>query len=171
MSSELENSIAAPSNVRDAAYPRIHADLRVTFRLKAPTATTVQVQVSGTGPDPFDMVRDEAGVWRANIPPIVPVLYYYWLLVDGVGVNDPISETYFGYGTPTSGLDVPEPGVDDYAIKDVPHGEVRSRWYQSQATGTWRRACVYTPPDYDDGSEKPYPVLCLQHGAGEDERV
>ena len=87
-----------------------------------------------------------------------------------MAVNDPSSETYFGYGRPTSGLDVPEPGVDDYDIREVPHGEVRSRWYQSQATGTWRRAYVYTPPDYDDGSGRRYPVLYLQHGMGEDER-
>jgi enterochelin esterase-like enzyme len=170
VSSELENTVTAPSNVRDAAYPRIHVDQRVTFRLEAPTATTVQVSIVGSGEDPFDMVSDDAGVWSVTVPPVIPGFHYYWLLVDGVAVNDPSSETYFGYGKPTSGLDVPEPGVDDYDIKDVPHGEVRARWYQAQTTGTWRRAYVYTPPDYDDGSGRRYPVLYLQHGAGEDER-
>ena len=35
-------------------------------------------------------------------PPAVPGFHYYWLLVDGVAVNDPGSETFFGWGRPTS---------------------------------------------------------------------
>jgi enterochelin esterase-like enzyme len=60
--------------------------------------------------------------------------------------------------------------VDFYDPKDVPHGEVRARWYHSQVTGEFRRAYVYTPPDYDAHPGTRYPVLYLQHGAGEDER-
>jgi enterochelin esterase-like enzyme len=90
--------------------------------------------------------------------------------MDGVVVNDPASETYFGYGKPTSGVEVPEKGVDFYDAKEVPHGEVRVRWYRSGVTGQFRRAYVYTPPDYDVRSVTRYPVLYLQHGAGEDER-
>src|SRR5206468_4263483 len=37
-------------------------------------------------------------------------------------------------------------------------------------TNSWRRAYVYTPPDYDANTGWRYPVLYLQHGAGEDER-
>jgi enterochelin esterase-like enzyme len=69
----------------------------------------------------------------------------------------------------TSGVEVPENGVDFYDAKDVPHGEVRAVWYHSKVTGKPRRAFVYTPPEYGTGKEK-YPVLYLQHGAGEDER-
>ena len=36
--------------------------------------------------------------------------------------------------------------------------------------GTLRRAFVYTPPGYDADPRRRYPVLYLQHGAGEDER-
>jgi enterochelin esterase-like enzyme len=174
MNSKRENSTPASSNVRGAEYPRIHADLRVTFRLEAPTAHTVQVQPggdgNGLGAGPFDMQRDAAGVWSVTTPPAVPGFHYYWLLVDGVAVNDPGSETYFGYGKPTSGVEVPEPGIDYYEFKDVPHGEVRIRWYRAQTTGSLRRACVYTPPGYDTAMDRRYPVLYLQHGAGEDER-
>ena len=35
----------------------------------------------------------------------------------------------------------------------------------------WRRAVVYMPPDYGTQTEKRYPVLYLQHGAGESERA
>jgi enterochelin esterase family protein len=52
----------------------------------------------------------------------------------------------------------------------VPHGEVRARWYHSKITGKWRRANVYTQPDYDKDATTRYPVLYLQHGAGENER-
>jgi enterochelin esterase-like enzyme len=85
-------------------------------------------------------------------------------------VNDPASETFYGTGKQTSGIEIPEQGVDDYLPKDVPHGEVRERWYHSKTTGGWRRIFVYTPPGYDSGREPRYPVLYLQHGAGEDER-
>ena len=36
-------------------------------------------------------------------------------------------------------------------------------------TGQWRRASVYTPPDYDLNARTRYPVLYLLHGWGEDE--
>jgi enterochelin esterase-like enzyme len=168
----------ATSNVRGAEYPCIHPDGSVTFRTEAPTAETVQVQPgpqpgdydNGLGRGPFDMVRDEEGVWSVTVPPAVPGFHYYWFLVDGVAVNDPSSETYFGYDRQCSGVEVPEEGVDYYHPKDVPHGEVRSRWYHSATTGAWRRAMVYTPPSYDADIDARYPVLYLQHGGGEDER-
>jgi len=145
----------------------------VTFRLDAPDAQKVQIlpggMDNGLGKGPFDMTRDEEGVWTVTTPPAVPGFHYYWLLVDGVAVNDPSSDTHFGYGRQTSGVEVPEEGVDFYDPKDVPHGEVRARWYRSAITGTWRRAHVYTPPDYDVDTGARYPVLYLQHGAGEDD--
>ena len=61
---------------------------------------------------------------------------------------------------------MPEPGADYYEPRTVPHGEVRLRLYQSEVTGAWRRAFVYTPPDYDSNTKARYPVLYLQHGAG-----
>jgi len=161
----------ATTNVSGARYPLIHSDLRITFRVKAPDARKVQVQGGdGLGKGPFSMVRGEDGLWAVTTPPAVPGFHYYWLLIDGVAVNDPASETFFGYGKPTSGVEVPEKGVDFYDAKNVPHGEVRARWYHSSVTGQWRRAYVYTPPDYDANPQTRYPVLYLQHGAGEDER-
>jgi enterochelin esterase family protein len=47
---------------------------------------------------------------------------------------------------------------------------VRALWYHSEVTGSPRRAFVYTPPGYDADAGKRFPVLYLQHGAGEDER-
>jgi len=169
----------ATSNVRGAKYPAVYSDGRVTFQVKAPTAQKVQVEpgnsmlqnngYNGLGKAPYDMTRDNDGVWTVTTPPVVPGLHYYWLLVDGVAVNDPASDTYFGYNKQTSAVEVPEPGVDFFVAKDVPHGEVRARWYHSKVTGGWRRAFVYTPADYDAKPAQRYPVLYLRHGGGEDE--
>jgi enterochelin esterase-like enzyme len=73
-------------------------------------------------------------------------------------------------GRQASGIEIPEKGVDFYLLKDVPHGEVRERWYHSNTTDEWRRVYVYTPPGYDTDRLTRYPVLYLQHGGGEDER-
>jgi enterochelin esterase-like enzyme len=152
------------------AAPTIHPDRRITFSIKAPEARSVTVAGGdGLGSGPFTLTKGADGLWSATTPPAVPGFHYYWFVIDGVQVNDPASETFFGYGKPTSGLEVPEPGADYYAIKDVPHGEVREKWYFSKSTGAWRRAMVYTPADYDKNSKARYPVLYLQHGAGENE--
>jgi Putative esterase len=156
----------AASNVPGAQYPSVSEEGRVTFRLKAPQAQTVQVRVGAT----YDMKKDAEGVWTVTTPPLVPGFHYYWLVIDGVSVNDPASETYFGVSKESSGIEVPEPGVDYYAAQNVPHGEIRSHWYWSKITGAWRRFFLYTPPGYDTDVQTRYPVLYLQHGGGEDER-
>jgi enterochelin esterase-like enzyme len=168
-----EDSRPASSNVLNAQYPRVHADGRVSFRVAAPAAQKVQLQPGGAdnglGKGPIDMVKDEKGVWTVTTPSAVPGFHYYWFLVDGVAVNDPGSETFFGWARQTSGIEIPEAGGDFYEPRDVPHGEVRVRWYQSRTTGGWRRAHVYTPAEYDRNQTTRYPVLYLQHGAGENE--
>jgi enterochelin esterase family protein len=116
------------------------------------------------------MTRDAEGVWTVTTDPLVPGFHYYSILIDGVAVCDPASETFYGMGRQASGIEVPSRGEDFYEVKDVPHGEVRERWYYSNVTQAWRRIHVYTPPDYDKDLVTRYPVLYLQHGAGEDER-
>jgi enterochelin esterase-like enzyme len=162
----------APSNVRGRAYPRIHPDLRVTFRVIAPNAKEVFVSPrgSGFGNKPISMVRGEGGAWFVTTPPVTPGFHYYELIIDGLHCTDPNSETYFGWAQQSSGLEVPDPKLDFYEPKAVPHGEVRAVWYASKGTGTTRRAYVYTPPGYDK-ERKRFPVLYLQHGAGENERA
>jgi enterochelin esterase-like enzyme len=166
-----DDSKPASTNVGNAAYPRVHPDGRATFQLKAPDAKKVQVFTNyglGSG-GPWDMKKGDDGFWTLTSPPVAPGFHYYELVVDGARVNDPGSDSFFGTGKPTSGIEVPEKGVDFYHVKDVPHGEVRSRWYTSKVTGQTRHAMVYTPPGYDADTKQRYPVLYLQHGGGEDE--
>lgn len=162
----------ASSNVPGREYPKIHDDLSVTFRVKAPDASRIQVvpRNDGLGREPFEMKRDAGGTWTVTTPPVRPGFHYYELIVDGFHCNDPNSETFFGWGQPTSGLEVPDAKLDFYDVRDVPHGDVRIRAYQSKVTGTIRRAFVYTPPGYEKDAAQRYPVLYLQHGAGESER-
>jgi enterochelin esterase-like enzyme len=162
------DTVPAPTNIRGAEHPRIHDDLRVTFRVKAPDAQKVVFGFFDS--QRYPAKKGEDGFWTATTEPQVPGFHYYRVFIDGAEVNDPSSETFYGTGKDTSGIEVPEKGVDYYLPKDVPHGEVRERWYFSRTTQAWRRIFVYTPPGYDTDREARYPVLYLQHGGGEDER-
>jgi hypothetical protein len=148
----------APSNVSNAEYPRIGSDLSVTLQLKAAAAKEVKLEGgAGLVKEPLPLTQNNDGVWTITTPPAVPGFHYYWFNVDGVRVNDPGSYSYFGYGRETSGIEIPEAGVDFYSPRKVPHGELRAHWYHSDITGKWRRAFVYTPPDYDRNTRSRYP--------------
>jgi enterochelin esterase family protein len=164
---ESGNFQPAATNVWGAEYPRIDNARRVQFRLKAPDATKVRVNF-WSGPK-LDMVKQPDGFWTVTTPPLVPGFHYYTLIIDGAEVTDLNSHAFFGGGKDASGIEVPEPGTTFYSIQDVPHGQVREIWYYSKVTGTWRHALVYMPPNYDTQANVRYPVLYLQHGAGEDE--
>jgi len=161
----------AASNILNAEFPKISDDNSVYVRLRAPQANNVQVQGGdGLCPKPMALTRDTAGNWNGIIPKAGPGFHYYWFIVDGIRVNDPGSDSYFGYGLPTGGIEIPNQGEDFFYPKAVAHGDVREHWYFSEITGKWRRSFIYTPPDYDSKSGKRYPVLYLLHGAGENER-
>ena len=162
------DAVPAPSNIRGAEYPRIHPDLRVTFRIKAPDAQKVVFAFFDS--QRYPAKKGEDGFWTATTEPQVPGFHYYRVFIDGAEVNDPASETFYGTGKQASGIEIPEKDVDFYLPKNLPHGEVRERWYHSSTTQQWRRIFVYTPPGYDTDRDTRYPVLYLQHGGGEDER-
>jgi enterochelin esterase-like enzyme len=169
MAQNADDSKRASTNVPEAEYPRVLPDLRVTFQVKIPDAHKVQVRI-WNDEKLYDMTRAEDGTWSVTIPPQVPGFHYYGLVIDGAEVNDPGSETFYGAGRLSSGIEIPEAGVNFYEIKNVPHGEMRQVRYYSDVTQSWRRAFVYTPPDYDINLKARYPVLLLLHGGGEDER-
>lgn len=156
----------ASSNVLDAPYPKVDNNSRVLIRFKAPDASKVRVNF-WSGPK-ADMEKQPDGFWTFTTTPMAPGLHYYTIIVDGAEVSDPASTAYFGGGKWASAVEVPEAGADYYLPQEVPHGQVRQIWYHSSVTGAWRDAFVYLPPDYDTSKAR-YPVLYLQHGAGEDE--
>lgn len=160
-----DNSEPASTNVLGADYPGILPDLSVKFKVSAPKATQLQIRLDKV----YDMKNDGQGVWSVTTDPQVPGFHYYSLIIDGVSACDPASKTFFGTGRESSGIEIPEAGVDFHLLKDVPHGEISQKWYFSEKTKSWRRIFVYTPPGYNQTITDKYPVLYLQHGAGEDE--
>ena len=157
----------ASTNVMGADYPRVSEEGRVQLRLDAPDAQAVRANF-WSGPK-VDMDRDADGVWTITTEPVAPGLHYYTFIVDGVEMSDPASQAFYGGSRFVSAVEVPEVGADYYALRDVPHGQVREVWYDSDVTESWRRAFVYLPPGYDEDLDARYPVLYLQHGGGEDE--
>ena len=158
-------AVSASTNIPGAQYPQILPDNRVLFRIKAPDAQKVQVDLGKK----YDLVKEDEGSWVITTEPIVPGFHYYSILINGLAVCDPASQTFYGMGRMASGIEIPEKGVDYYTMKDVPHGQIRQIRYYSDITKAWRRALVYTPDGYDINATQRYPVLYLQHGGGEDE--
>jgi len=108
-------------------------------------------------------------VWTGESAPQDEGFHYYQLWVDGAAVPDPGSLYFYGASRWGSGIEIPAKDQDFYAMKNVPHGQVREIPYFSKSNNSMRRCFVYTPPGYDGDSNKRYPVLYLQHGGGEDE--
>ena len=157
----------ASTNIPGAEFPRINADSSATFRVRADQAQKVQLLME-LGQSTYDMVKSKDGFWEVTTRPLLSGFHYYAISVDGLASNDPGSRTFFAAQKEVSGLEVPGPDSDFFAIKDVPHGTVRTQWYVSKIAAETRRIFVYTPPGYDHNTSR-YPVLYLQHGLGEDE--
>lgn len=163
----IDNTVPASTNMHGCDFPRLDKDNRAYFRIYAPEVKRLQADVCGIK---YDMNKDENGWWTCRTNPLVPGFHYYFLLVDGLSVIDPMSCTFFGCSRMASGIEVPEGSEGDYyRVKDVPHGQVRMCTYYSESQQRFRRCVVYTPAEYETKKNKRFPVLYLQHGMGEDE--
>jgi enterochelin esterase family protein len=172
-SAQTAGSLPAPREgfVRPVKSPEVGVDRRVTFRLRAPEANAVSVAgefMRGSKP----LVKDESGVWSFTTDPLLPEIYGYNFTIDGVKTIDPGNadvKTGSTAGTIQSLLQVPGDSPAFYDARSVPHGEIRSEWYQSSSLHTVRRMTIYTPPGYDASGRTKYSVLYLLHGANADE--
>lgn len=152
--------------------PEVHDDQTVTFRLKAPNATSVELPAGAIhtalnrGREPIPFIKGEDGIWTLTIGPLPPDMYAYHLMVDGVQIADP-NNTYAAFTAmpPYSQLIVHGDGPAYYDAQNVPHGNVTRHVYHSDVTKGERELYVYTPPAYDP--KKEYPVLYLLGGSGE----
>lgn len=156
----------AATNIRSSDYPQILADHRVIFKIKAPDAQKVQIDLGRK----YDMTKDQDGYWTVTTDSIGEGFHYYSLIIDGVAVADPGSETFYGMGRMASGIEIPFAGGRYYSLGNVPHGDIRIKDYFSSVTNSWRKIYIYTPPGYDTNVGTKYPVLYILHGGGEDER-
>ena len=156
----------AETNVRSAKHPQILPNSRAVFRIKAPEAQKVQLDFGKK----YDMVKNNDGTWEVTTDSLSEGFHYYSLIIDGVAIADPSSETFYGMGRMASGFEVPFKGDSYYEERNVPHGDIRIKRYYSNVTNTWRNFYMYTPPGYDKDFTEKYPVLYIMHGGGEDQR-
>ncbi len=164
---ELQGKVAE-TTIPGNDYPRVDKNNRAYFKLHAPQAQEVMVDICGKK---YAMTKTDDGDWYGATDPLVEGFHYYFLVVDGVSVNDPASDTFFGCCKQASGIEIPEGEEGNYyrPQQGVAQGQVRSCTYYADSQKEFRRAMVYTPAEYDKNPKKRYPVLYLQHGMGEDE--
>lgn len=156
--------------------PEVGEDGRVTFRLKAPNAREVKLtgdwmpqQASGRAMASLKKQGDT--LWTYTTDPLESEIYWYHFVVDGVRTTDPANAHLIRDVSSIFNLFIVPGGKGDlYAVREVPHGSVTKRWYDSPGLGKIRRLTVYTPPGYEE-SDVSYPVLYLLHGAGGDEEA
>ena len=153
-------------------YPQVNSQGYARFRVIAPFAQSVSVSLGLGGRGGTVLTRAADSSWMGTTAgPLDKGFHYYRLTIDGGTFNDPGTLNFYGSIRWESGIEIPAPDQDFYALKDVPHGKVQQILFSSKSTNTSRRAFVYTPPDYDKDQTKRYPVLYLQHGWGEDENA
>ena len=164
------DAFVAETTVPGNEFPKIDKEGRAYFRISAPEARKVIVDICDKK---YDMKPDGKGNFMAVTDPLVPGFHYYFMNIGGVNFIDPATETFFGCNRESGGIEIPEGSEGDYyrPQQGVPAGQVRSIYYYSNEQKTWRHAMVYTPAEYElaKNAKKRYPVLYLQHGMGEDE--
>jgi enterochelin esterase family protein len=161
----VEDFKPASSNQPGKQYPQVNSERQARFRIVAPQAQSMHVSLNGGMP----LTKGEDGAWVGTTRPLDEGFHYYTINIDGADVPDPGSKIFYGAGRWGSAIEIPAQDEDFYALKNVPHGQLRQTLYFSKSTNAMRRCFVYTPPDYDKDTKVRYPVLYLQHGAGEDE--
>lgn len=163
--SPIDDWKPAPTNQQGRPFPQFNSEGRARFRIMAPQAQSVSVSFKDSSP----FIKGEDGAWTGYTRKLDEGFHYYTIKIDGAEVPDPDSRYFFGAGRWGSGIEIPAKDQDFYALKKVPHGQMREIYFHSESTGSERRAFVYTPPGYDQAADQRYPVLYLQHGYGENE--
>jgi enterochelin esterase family protein len=162
----VEDFKPSAANQPGSEYPQVNSERRVRVRIVAPDAQAVLLDIGAVR---YPLTKGADGAWIGDSAPQDEGFHYYQVWIDSAKVPDPGSLYYYGASRWGSGVEVPAADQDSYALKDVPHGQIRQVLYPSKVNGTVRRCFVYTPPGYEKDSTTRYPVLYLQHGGGEDE--
>jgi enterochelin esterase-like enzyme len=162
----VEDFMPSSLNQPGKQYPQVNSEGRVRARILAPQAQSVALDI---GAVKYPLVKGEDGAWIGESRPQDEGFHYYQVVIDSAQVPDPNSLYFYGASRWGSGVEVPARDQDFYALKDVPHGQLRQALYPSKHASAVLRCFVYTPPDYEKDPARRYPVLYLQHGGGEDE--
>jgi enterochelin esterase-like enzyme len=158
-----------PSPPPAIVSPEVHADRKVTFRLRAPAAKEVLITGEWSR-ERTPLVKDASGDWSVTLGPLPGDLYGYSFVADGLMMADPLNAWLKLARSPrTSIVEVPGDPPRLHELRSVPRGAVRIQTYDSKALGQRRPLWVYTPPDYDKDAARRYPVFYLLHGSGDNE--
>lgn len=168
----MGTALSANAQVRRTPTPndtlqsvRVLENGNVVFSIYAPKARVVTLAGDALPPGmPIEPQVQPNGVWSFEVPHVTPGVYRYRFNVDGVEVYDPKA-------TATRELSavakVTPQGNEFFAYrKDIKHGAIAVRSYESQTIGETRTMRVWTPAGYEKGKEK-LPVLYLIHGGGD----
>jgi len=150
--------------------PVVNADKSITFRIKAPKATSVNLLFGEWDIKPQPLSKDSVGIWSVTIKTVQPDIYSYVFSIDGVPVpdmNNPV--TKIGTQIYSSIVEVPgmPPRFDE--VQRVPHGVIQTHKYISSTLKCTRGLNVYLPPQYFSEPKRSFPVLYLRHGGGDNE--
>ena len=163
-------------NQQGQEYPQVNSEGYARFRIVAPDAKSVIVSLGLGGRGGTVLHKDKDGVWTGTTEgPMDEGFHYYHLTIDGATVNDPGTNNYFGSTRWESGIEIPAPDQEFYALRtDIPHGNLQQVLFPTNVKSDrgesgMRRAFVYTPPTYGKNKKERFPVLYLQHGWGEDD--
>lgn len=161
---------AAQTTMDGTVSPEVHADRKVTFRIRAPKASEVTINGDWMPPRTQEKLsKDEKGVWSIMLGPLEPGIAIYNFTLDGVAIADPVNPRMkLRARTSASLVEVPGDGSELWQPHDVPHGQVRLNYIPSKVLeGQTREVRVYAPPDYDRDASRKYPVLYLLHGSND----
>lgn len=148
--------------------PEVQPDHHVTFRLEAPSADKVLLR--GVQRQPVPLTKNAHGLWSVTVGPLQPGLYGYSFIVDGTAMLDPSNPEIKPERDPDeSELEVTSAQPLLYQWRDVPHGTVHLHDYFSVPLKRLRRLRIFTPPGYEEETQRRYPVLYLFHGTGDTE--
>ncbi len=112
-------------------YPQVNSEGRVRVSIPAPDAKLVQLDIGGKK---YDLTKNAEGVWTGESAPQDVGFHYYQLNIDGASVPDPGSLYFYGASRWGSGIEVPSADQDFFALKNVPHGELRQTYYYSKSS-------------------------------------
>lgn len=150
--------------------PVVNLDRSITFRIKAPKASNVDLLFGEWNVKPQPMKKDTGSVWIITIKPVQPDVYSYLFRVDGVqtmDLNNP--STKIGTQIYSSIVEVPGKPARFDEVQNVPHGVMQVHRYMSSSLKRLRGLNVYLPPQYLTEPNRKFPVLYLRHGGGDDE--
>jgi enterochelin esterase-like enzyme len=148
-------------------------DNRITFQLKAPDASKVELRgdwPGGLGGNTtVPMAKDDKGLWTVTAGPLQSDAWNYTFIVDGVNVP-PAQANLVGTvsALPPGKFVIPGAFGDDFAPHDTPHGSLT--YLYVHFGGLVKSIEVYTPAEYVDNPAKRYPVLYISGYADQWER-